>query len=175
MKTWGAAWSLSWPGATSATGSSSTNYWKIPTTTSTSKNETHPAALGQSTSFCWCFFRSSTCKFFLPGSREAAESAHQPVELPRKHLTKPWDWPNGALCNVPRSKSILPTFLSETSSRNWGMIWSAPPSSQGRTRENRRGVKTASKYKRATRKGRRKWQTAIRKWGLLRSDSNSKR
>ena len=28
---------------------------------------------------------------FLPGSRVAVVSAHQPVELPRKLLTEPWD------------------------------------------------------------------------------------
>ena len=37
------------------------------------------------------FFISSSCNFYLPGSRVAVASAHLPAELPRKLLTKPWD------------------------------------------------------------------------------------
>ena len=36
--------------------------------------------------------------FFLSGNRVAIESALQPVELPRKLLTKPWDSPYAAHC-----------------------------------------------------------------------------
>jgi len=36
---------------------------------------------------------------FLPGSRVAVVTAHQPVQLPRKRLTEPWDTPNAALCS----------------------------------------------------------------------------
>ena len=49
--------------------------------------ELHPAALGQSTRFC--FLEVPLAIFFLPGTRVAVGSAHQPAELPRRLLTKP--------------------------------------------------------------------------------------
>ena len=38
-----------------------------------------------------CFFRSCSFNFFLSGSLVAVVSAHQPMDLPRKRKTKPWN------------------------------------------------------------------------------------
>ena len=50
-------------------------------------------ALDRSLRFCVYFFSTVVplAIYVSPGSRVAVESAHQPVELPRKLLTDPWD------------------------------------------------------------------------------------
>ena len=62
--------------------------------------QVQPAALGQSSRFCVYFFQKFLLQFLsCLGCRVAVVSAHQPVELPGKLLTEPWDGPNAAGCS----------------------------------------------------------------------------
>ena len=46
----------------------------------------------------YVFLEDPVAIFSCPGCTSAVALAQRPAELPQKCLTKPWNWPDGALC-----------------------------------------------------------------------------